>query len=168
MKVIDKKIEKINKQIELLKQQKKAILEEKKSKEKLVELSETKKKHLLRLGKILDEAGIRTQKEVRELIEIRGMYLSKHTDKDLDKDIEVIEEEELINTDEPIEIIEEIKQEDRVKEIKPKKTSKSSQAKIEDEEISVPKQSRKEKFGTSKKKLDNSKSKEKTRNRLFG
>lgn len=159
MKGIDKKIEKINKQIELLKQQKKAILEQKKSKEKLVELSETKKKHLLKLGKILDGAGIKTQKEVKELIEIRDMYLSKQTDKDLDKDIEVIEEEELINTDKPIEIIE---------EIKPKKTSKSSKAKIEDEEMILPKQSRKEKFVTSKKKLDNSKSKEKTRNRLFG
>lgn len=138
MKAIDKKIEKINKQIELLKQQKKEILYKKKNKEKLVTLSETKKKHLLKLGKILDEAGIKTQKEVRELIDI---YLRKHTDKVLGDDIEVIEEE-LINADEPIEIIDEIKQEDVVKEIKPKKTSK--------------------------KKLDNSKSKEKTRNRLFG
>ena len=151
MKVIDKKIEKINKQIELLKQQKKEILEQKKSKEKLSDLSETKKKHLLRLGKILDEAGIKTQKEIRELIEIRDIYLSKHTDKVLDDNIEVVKEEELINCDETIELIDKVKQEDIVKEIKSKKTSKITKTKIEDEEISVPKQSRKEKFGNSKK-----------------
>lgn len=167
MKNTDKRIEKINKQIELLKKQKKEILRLKNSKEKenLENLSESKKKHLIRLGKILDEAGIKTQREVRKLIYKFNELVDETTD--VEEDIETFEEEE-INIEANEKIVDEDYEDDHIEieEIKEEKTKKTKKAKvIEEENITIPKQSRKEKFGNSKKKIDISKSNKKARNK---
>lgn len=165
MKNTDKKIEKINKQIELLKKQKKEMLRLKnsKAKESLENLSESKKKHLIRLGKVLDEAGIKTQKEVKELISKADDLVCATLD--IKDDIEMFEEKKETNIEANNKIVDEDYEDDHIEieEIKEEKTKKAKA--IEEENITIPKQSRKEKFGNSKKKIGISKSNKKARNK---
>lgn len=184
---IEKRLEKIDRQIEMLLQQKKKIEEAKKEKEKVkvVNLSETKKKQLIRLGKVLDEAGIKTVKQARELLSYSENLASTLNSDDKMNEI-TIEESKSNKKDYVLEKIEEVI-ENQIKEKKSNKNVNRAgeekwQDKIDDvkvfkakdekkvnrEDKTIPRQTRKDKSKEVKKKINNAKSKEKTRNRLFG
>lgn len=74
---VDKKLDKVEKQIAELIKQKKELEEAKKEREKckIENIPETTKKRLLRLGRVLDEAGIKTIKQAKELISINEKFI---------------------------------------------------------------------------------------------
>lgn len=176
---IEKRLEKIDRQIEMLLQQKKKIEEAKKEKEKVkvVNLSETKKKQLIRLGKVLDEAGIKTVKEAREILSYSENLASTLNSDDKINEI-TIEESKIDIKNDVLEKIEEVIENQR-KEQQPKKLKKDKiddvkvfktkdEKKVNSDDKIIPRQTRKDKSKEVKKKINNAKGKEKTRNRLFG
>lgn len=170
---IEKKLEKLDRQIEMLLKQKKEIEEVKKEKEKVkvTNLSETKKKNLLRIGKVLDEAGIKTVKQARELLASTIKIEDKLNERTIEVSKSDTKNDGLENIDEVIEKQKKVtvQREIKINEIEDTKVFKAKDdKKIKSEEKIIPKQPRKDKFKEDKKKINNTKSKEKTRNRLFG